>query len=282
MLMENIYSQSEIRRILEENSLAPLKSLGQNFLTDQNVVENIAEAAVSTKNVLEIGPGLGALTRKLADRAEKVVCVEIDRGMVEALSHTLKGYENVTVIHQDFLKTDLDEIRQSHFDGEDFAVVGNLPYYITSKILLKVLEDSEHVTSFTAMIQSEVADRLCAEPGDENYGAITASLAYYGGPEHLFDVSNKCFYPEPEVSSTVIRYVPRKMFDIDRDKYSKTVRGMFSMRRKNLQNNLKASFGIKGDRARTVFQEAGIDGSERAENLSPKDFFILAKAIYNI
>ena len=176
--MEELYSPKVISELLKKYQLAPLKKLGQNFLRDENIVSKIAEAAVQPgENALEIGPGLGVLTQALARRAKKVVAVEIDKGMVQVLSQTLEGLENTHVLWQDFLKADLQQIAQEHFGGEPFAVVGNLPYYITSKCLLAVLEAQAPVLRFTAMVQKEVAERLMAGPGDANYGAITASVA---------------------------------------------------------------------------------------------------------
>lgn len=216
--MPNIYSPAELSALLRAHNLAPLKSLGQNFLIDQNIVEKIAAAAVEPGgNVLEVGPGPGALTLQLARRAGRVVAVEIDRGMLGVLQETLAGQDHVQVLHADFLKIDLAKVAREYFDGQPFAVAGNLPYYITAKCLLKVLESPALPTRFTAMVQQEVAARLTARPGDKNYGAITASAAYYGGAEVLFPVGRGCFLPAPEVDSAIVQFRPRVCVAAERD-----------------------------------------------------------------
>ncbi len=276
--MEELYSPKVISELLKKYQLAPLKKLGQNFLRDENIVSKIAEAAVQPgENALEIGPGLGVLTQALARRAKKVVAVEIDKGMVQVLSQTLDGLENTQVLWQDFLKADLQEIAREHFGSEPFAVVGNLPYYITSKCLLAVLEAQAPVLRFTAMVQKEVAERLMAGPGDANYGAITASVAYYGRAQQLFTVSRNCFLPAPDVDSAVIGIEPRAQFDVPREDYTRIVRGLFAQRRKTLQNNMKNSLQMKNEQIQLALEEAQIPANSRAENLSPEDFAKLAK-----
>lgn len=278
--MEELYSPKVISELLKKYQLAPLKKLGQNFLRDENIVGKIAEAAVRPgENALEIGPGLGVLTQALARRAKKVVAVEIDKGMVQVLSQTLDGLENTHVIWQDFLKADLQQIAQEHFGGEPFAAVGNLPYYITSKCLLAVLEAQAPVLRFTAMVQKEVAERLMAAPGDSNYGAITASVAYYGRVQQLFSVSRNCFLPAPDVDSAVIGIEPRAQFDVPREDYTRIVRGLFAQRRKTLQNNMKNSLQMKNEEIQLALGEAKIPVNSRAENLSPEEFAKLAEII---
>ncbi len=278
--MEELYSPKVISELLKKYQLAPLKKLGQNFLRDENIVNKIAQAAVQPgENALEIGPGLGVLTQALARRAKKVVAVEIDKGMVQVLSQTLDGLENTQVLWQDFLKADLQEIAREHFGSEPFAVVGNLPYYITSKCLLAVLEAQAPVLRFTAMVQKEVAERLMAEPGDANYGAITASVAYYGRVRQMFQVSRSCFLPAPDVDSAVIGIEPRAQFDVPREDYTRIVRGLFAQRRKTLQNNMKNSLQMKNEQIQLALEEAQIPANSRAENLSPEDFAKLAKII---
>lgn len=278
--MEELYSPKVISELLKKYQLAPLKKLGQNFLRDENIVSKIAEAAVQPgENALEIGPGLGVLTQALARRAKKVVAVEIDKGMVQVLSQTLEGLENTRVLWQDFLKADLQQIAQEHFGGEPFAVVGNLPYYITSKCLLAVLEAQAPVLRFTAMVQKEVAERLMAGPGDANYGAITASVAYYGRVQQLFTVSRNCFLPAPDVDSAVIGIEPKAQFGVPRQDYTRIVRGLFAQRRKTLQNNMKNSLQMKNDEIQLALEKAGIPANSRAENLSPQDFAKLAEII---
>ncbi|MBQ4061599.1 MAG: 16S rRNA (adenine(1518)-N(6)/adenine(1519)-N(6))-dimethyltransferase RsmA [Christensenellaceae bacterium] len=279
--MQGIYSQKAVMSILDRHSVAPLKKLGQNFLIDENVVEKIAEAAVVCENVIEIGPGMGALTRKLAKKAKKLVAVELDSGMVKVLEETLSEFDNVTVLNADVLKTDFKMIADEYFNGEPFSVAGNLPYYITAKCILHVLDCKAKVLRFTAMVQREVADRLAASPGGKDYGALTASVRYFGGFDKLFNVSANCFYPKPDVESAIVSIEPKKAFEVDRENYSKTVRILFAMRRKTLLNNLKTGLAIPSKKAQELLEEAGLDPMARAETLSPEDFAGLTEIIFN-
>ena len=275
--MEQLSSPKKIKETLEQFGLSPLKKLGQNFLKDANVTRRIAEAAVLPgEDVLEIGPGLGALTDVLAERAGRVVAVEIDSGMTRALSHTLAHRNNVTVLHADILKTDIKKVAEEYFSGS-FAVAGNLPYYITSKCLFAVLESGAPVTRFTAMVQKEVAERLAAKAGDKDYGALTASIAYYGAVQKILNVPAGCFLPEPDVDSAVIQLTPSKTMDVERKIYARTVKALFAMRRKTVQNNLKAMLGA--EEASAALELAGIDPKARAETLSPETIARLAEII---
>lgn len=277
----NITSPREITRLLSENKLSPLKKFGQNFLCDENVVQKIADSMALTAEdyVLEIGTGLGALTRALAARAKKVVSVEIDKGLLALHAQTLGGLGNVTVLEGDILKCDLNEICREHFEGRPFHVCGNLPYYITSKILMEVLESGAPVLSFTAMVQKEVAQRLSAQPGDTDYGALTASCLFYGRPETLFTVSRNCFYPAPDVDSAIIRLAVEPACDVPRAQYAAVVRAAFSMRRKTIFNNLKQ---LAGANAKSVLESCKIDPKARAQELTPSDFCEIAKSIFQI
>lgn len=275
----NLYSPKAVTELLDRHNLAPLKKLGQNFLLDENVVNKIAEAASDGGNVLEIGPGMGALTRALAKRSGKVVAVEIDAGMLRVQQETLADLDNVTVLHQDILKTDLREIGETYFGGEPFCVAGNLPYYITAKCILQVLDSGAPVKRFTAMVQREVADRLASQPGNGDYGALTASVAYYGTMEMLFPVGAGCFYPKPDVESAVVRILPEKQFTVEREAYSKAVRILFAMRRKTVQNNLKNGIGVNAVTAGELLERAGIGAMQRAEELPPEAFARLAEVL---
>jgi len=275
--MEELYSPRVIAALLEKYQLAPLKKLGQNFLKDANIVARIAQAAVGEGgNVLEIGPGLGVLTHALAQRAGRVAAVELDAGMVRVLSETLAEHANVRVLHADILKTDIAALGREAFSGEPFCVAGNLPYYITSKCLLHVLESGAPVARFTAMVQKEVAERLAAAPGTPDYGALTASVAYYGQAERLLSVSAGCFYPEPDVDSAVVQLVPRPSLSAPRAAYVRAVRGLFAQRRKTVLNNLRREYALGAEAAQDLLTRAGIDPRARAETLSPQDFSRLA------
>ncbi|MDL2236265.1 16S rRNA (adenine(1518)-N(6)/adenine(1519)-N(6))-dimethyltransferase RsmA [Christensenellaceae bacterium OttesenSCG-928-K19] len=276
----NLTSPKEVREFLRENGLSPLKKFGQNFLVDGNIITKIAGSVpLVDGNVLEIGTGLGALTEALAKRAERVVSVEVDKGLIKAHGQTLAGHENITVLESDILKTDLKKMRAEYFDGQPFDVCGNLPYYITSKILLHVLESGAGVTSLTAMVQKEVAARLAANAGDADYGALTASCRYYADAEVLFTVSKNCFYPAPDVDSAILFMdLTRGAFDVDRQSYVKTVRTAFAMRRKTLLNNLRQV--APPARVEQALAMLSIEPAARAQDLSPRQFAELAKALF--
>ena len=275
----NTASGKQTALLLEKYGLAPLKKFGQNFLTDQNITEKIADSMRLSKEdcVFEVGPGLGALTLALASRAKKVICVEIDRGLVAALEEILADTPNVTVICGDILKTDIRQIAKEHFNGS-FSACGNLPYYITAASLIKLIESGAR--DVTVMVQKEVADRLSSPPGSKSYGVLTASVRYYAQPRTLFPVSKNCFYPSPDVDSAIVRMeVEGQHFPVPRDLYMKTVRAAFAARRKTVYNNLSAAFGKKtagSDPAGEALAACGIAPSARAEDLSPEEFLCLS------
>ncbi|MEG1473182.1 MAG: 16S rRNA (adenine(1518)-N(6)/adenine(1519)-N(6))-dimethyltransferase RsmA [Christensenella sp.] len=276
----NITSPREIAQLLQENDMSPLKKFGQNFLCDENVIQKIADAAALTDAdcVLEIGTGLGALTRALCTRAKKTVSVEIDRGLLRLHEQTLADCKNLTIIEGDILQCDIAEICRTHFGGKPFHVCGNLPYYITGKILMKVLESDAPVLSVTVMVQKEVAERLCSPPGNTNYSSLTASCLYYTQPKTLFTVSRNCFYPAPDVDSAILyMQLSHPLCDVDRAEYTKVVRAAFSMRRKTIFNNLKQLVGAD---AKSILESCKIDPKSRAQELTPHDFCDIAKAIF--
>lgn len=279
--MPNLYSTSGVSEMLKQYGIAPLKALGQNFLIDRKVVEKIAEAAVLPgENVLEIGPGPGGLTTALAERAKRVLSVEIDKGMIPILRTTMSNRQNVEILHSDFLKIDINKLSETCFHGEKFAVAGNLPYYITAKCILKALEIPEKVTRITAMVQQEVAERLAASPGGKAYGALTASVAYFGGVKLLFPVARGCFFPAPDVDSAIVQIVPVPSVDALRETYVRVVRALFSMRRKTVLNNVKAGFSLNAEAAAEALGKAGIPLTARAEQLKKEDFAALARVLF--
>ena len=280
--MESI-TFSEIQELLKKYGLSPLKKLGQNFLTDANVIKNIVAAMPidESSNVLEIGPGLGSLTREIAKTAKRIVAVDIDAGMVRVLTDTFADTGNVTIIHKDILKTDINEIKEKYFDGEDFHACGNLPYYITAKCLLKMCESG--AKSMTAMVQKEVAERLAAAPGSKDYGSITASIAYYSVPRLEFTVSKNCFYPAPDVESAIIcAELKEDTLDVERDRYTEVLRACFAQRRKTIYNNLVSAYSKKmsKDDIKNALASVDILPETRAEMLSPEKFAELTKSIY--
>lgn len=279
---------STIREVMTRHGVSFQKKFGQNFLISPQVPVNIAEAAVELIpedcGILEIGPGIGTLTRELSARAKKVVALEIDTSLIPVLEETLADCENTTVINQDVLKTDLAELIEREFTskGLKVAVAANLPYYITTPIIMKLVESKLPLESITVMIQKEVASRLVAPAGDSEYGAITASLAYYGKVERLFNVPAGCFIPAPKVDSTVIRIAMHKDPPVDvKDEQMlfKVIRGAFAQRRKTLSNSLRTEFPkeiIPG-----CIESAGLAADIRGERLELSDFARLADALYD-
>lgn len=268
-------SPREVAAYLKENGMSPLKKFGQNFLCDENILRKIAEAACPTGAcVLEIGMGLGALTHALALRASHLVTVEIDRGLIRAQQEDIGLPENAVLIEGDILETDLEAICRDQFGGAPFYVCGNLPYYITGRILLRLLEAPVPIQAVTAMVQKEVAERLSAKPGDSDYGALTALAGYYAVPETLFTVSPNCFYPAPDVESAVIHInLSKPPLRVSFAEYRAVVNAAFAMRRKTILNNLRRVFGPQ---AQNMLEECSVAPGSRAQELSPAQFACLA------
>lgn len=272
----NTTSPKAVAELLQKYNLAPLKNLGQNFLIDGNIARKIARAAAPEGGMaLEVGLGLGALTRELALRAKKVVSVEIDRGFVRASAETLAGLDNVVVTEADILTVDLAQICAQSFGDGRFYVCGNFPYYITAPVIMRFLESRLPIAALTAMVQKEVAQKLCAKPCDSGYGAITAASAYFGRAEYLFTVSKNCFYPKPKVDSAVFRIEMNAQRTLPYKYYSRVVKAAFSMRRKTVQNSLKPLFGSK---TAQVLEGCGISPAARAQDITPEGFLAIAKA----
>lgn len=254
------------------------KEFGQNFLTDREVVAEIAESCggPNTKTVLEIGAGCGSLTHELALIYENVVALEIDRGLIPLLKYTLGEHRNIKVINADVMKTDIPELLGDAFEKGGVSVCANLPYYITTPILLELLDSRLPFDSITVMIQSEVADRLCALPGTPNYGSVTAYLNYFGTCRKLLKVPAGKFLPPPKVDSAVVRidlYRDRPCKPKDEKIFFRTMRAAFEQRRKTLPNALSAGFGeiSKADITDAII-ECGFDANIRGERLSVADF----------
>ena len=275
--MLNVSSPKILRETLDKYSLSPLKKFGQNFLIDDNILRRIADhVRYESGNVLEIGAGLGALTIKLSERAKNVLVYEIDRGLCAALQETLDELSNVTVINQDVLKAPIEADTQKIFNGENFFVAANLPYYITSPCIMRFLEGKLNFNGMVLMMQKEVAQRLCALPGSSDYGAITAAVSFFSVPRILFDVSRNCFYPRPDVDSTVVYLEAAAYDEAIKDSYLRFVKGLFSMRRKTIYNNLVMQMGFDRKAALKLLEQAGLDPQKRAEALSKEDYLRLA------
>ena len=260
------------------------KKFGQNFLIDENVVEKIVRDAGVTKDdfVLEIGPGIGTMTQILCENAREVVAVEIDDKLIPILTEdTLSWYDNVTVIHEDILKLDIVKLANERNGGKPIKVVANLPYYITTPILMKFVEESSKVKSITVTVQEEVADRLTAKAGTETYGAITAGIDVAGNAEKLMRIPRAMFYPAPNVDSAVVKITMDrdKYGDVDLKAYRAAVRCGFASRRKTLVNNLMQSFKIPRNEAEEIVVAVKGDCLVRGETLSTEDFVDLSRML---
>ena len=282
--MERLTDISVIRDILSRHGFTFSKALGQNFLINPSVCPRMAESAVEGEHtgVLEIGPGIGVLTRELLERAEKVVAVELDRRLLPVLDETLAEYDNLKVVNADVLELDLNRLITEEFDGMDVAVCANLPYYITSPVIMKLLEDHLPVRTITVMVQKEAAVRLCAEPGTRDSSAITAAVRYYCTPELLFHVSSGSFMPAPRVDSAVIqlRLHEPQVHPKDEKTFFKVIRAAFAQRRKTVLNSLSSSLSLDKTALRAILESAGVDATARAERLTLGDFAAIADAVY--
>lgn len=280
----NLSSKRTIDSILSEAGFTFKKSLGQNFLTNPSVCPAMAEAAADENTgVLEIGPGIGVLTAELAEVAKRVVSIELDERLHPVLAKTLGDFENVTVIFSDVLKLDLKAVIAEHFaDCKRVAVCANLPYYITSPIIMSLLESRLPVESITVMVQKEAAERLCADIPGRAVGAVTLAAAYYAEREILFKVPRSSFTPSPNVDSAVIRFnIRHKPLVSVRDEklLFKIIRGAFEHRRKTLVNSVSAAGVVSKNDLITALEKIGIAATVRAEELSLEQFAALADEI---
>ena len=284
--MDKLYSPSTMAKIREKHGFRHSKSLGQNFLSDIHIIEDIVDGSdIEPEDlVIEIGPGMGVLTAAAAERAGKVIAVEIDKKLIPILKETLAEYDNVEIINADIMKTDLTEIVEANrpADGGKVRVIGNLHYYITTPIIMKLLEESVPADSITIMMQKEVADRIKAGPGGKDYGALTVAVGFYCTITHVADAPKEVFVPRPKVDSTVIRLDLRKECPvdlIDQKIFFETVKGGFGQRRKTLLNSLTGVRGLPKPEIADALDAAGIDPKRRAETLSLDEFAAVANEI---
>ena len=277
---------STIRSLCDRYGFSLSKGFGQNFIINPGVCPRIAEAAGIGPGwgVLEIGPGIGVLTEQLARRADKVVSVEIDRRLFPLLDETLAGYSNIKIVEGDVLKVDLRSLIEQEFAGRPVAVCANLPYYITSPILMRLLEERLPVESITVMVQREAAQRLCAPPGTRQAGAISYAVAYYANPEQLFTVQPGSFYPAPKVTSAVIRLEVRRTPAGSLDPAAERalfalIRAAFSQRRKTAVNGISAGLGFDKALVQAAMADAGLDARLRPEQMTLEQFIALQGAM---
>ena len=269
-------AQKEVTlHILKRFGIRMSKKLGQNFLIDEHVVNSIVEAAGIKPGdaVLEIGPGIGTLTQGLAEAGAHVTAVEIDRRLLEVLSKTLEGYENVRVVHGDILRVNITET----VGAPQYKVVANLPYYITTPIIMGLLETKMPIDVLVTMVQKEVAQRMVASPGTKDYGALSVAVQYYTKAEIMFVVKPDSFIPPPSVDSAVIRctVLDKPPVEVDEKIFFRVVRAAFAQRRKTLFNTLKTT-GVPVETLKGILESAGIDGNRRGETLSIDEFAALS------
>lgn len=287
-MAERISTPSRTRQIIEENRFSFKKSFGQNFLIDSNILDNIAECAEITKEdcVLEIGPGIGSLTQVLAEYARSVIAVEIDSALIPILQQTLAEYDNIEILNQDILKTDIQSIIAEKNDGRPIKVVANLPYYITTPIIMNLLEKEHQVDSITVMVQKEVAERMQAGAGEKEYGALSIAVQYYCDVTLDMIVPPTCFMPRPKVASAVItlKLLPeRRVKTKDDALLFHLVKCAFGQRRKTLLNSLhnQGKLGLSKEALANIITSLGWDERIRGEALSPEDFAKLTDAIFD-
>lgn len=276
--MAYLGNAARTKEVLAKYNMSAKKKFGQNFLIDSHVLEGIVEAAGVTDDdlVLEIGPGIGSLTQYLAEAAGKVVAVEIDKTLLPVLADTLSEYDNVTVINEDILKVDLDEI-VSENGGRPIKVVANLPYYITTPIIMKLFESRARIESITVMVQKEVADRMAAGPGGKDYGSLSLAVGYYAKAVTVMDVPPSSFIPQPNVGSAVVnlsRYTEPRVKVQDEMRLFEIVRTAFNQRRKTLSNSLSnnPSLGVSRQEVADAFLKMGVDEKARGEILTLEQF----------
>ena len=286
---KDIATPVRTKEILNKYGFSFKKSLGQNFLIDPNILRNIVSHADLTENsgAIEVGPGIGALTEHLARAAKKVVSFEIDQRLLPVLEDTLSPYDNVKIVHSDVLKADVAQVIEEEMPGiEDIMVVANLPYYVTTPILMKLLNDRLPIRGFVVMMQKEVADRISAKPGTKSYGSLSIAIQYYCTAEVAMIVPKTVFMPAPNVDSAVLRLIkhdepPVKV--IDEDFLFEVTRASFAQRRKTIFNNLQSMLtdGKKNKEAiLAALETAGVEPTRRGETLTIQEFGALADALY--
>lgn len=279
-----LYQQSTIKEIREKYGFKFSKNLGQNFLTDKNIIDKIIEGTGITEKdtVLEIGPGIGVITAEAAERARRVIAVEVDSSLLPILEETLGEYSNVRIINEDVLKLDINRIIEEE-QAERVKIIGNLPYYITTPIIMKLLDEEVKAESITVMMQKEVADRIKTGPGSKAYGAISAAVQYYCTVEKIIDVPRTVFVPQPKVDSVVLKFKLREQKAAvvqDKRLFFECIKAGFGQRRKTLLNSLQTVRGTSKEVIAASLAAAGIDASRRAETLTLEEFGKISNEVY--
>ena len=285
--MYNLTDIGTIKDILSRHGFHFSKALGQNFIVNPSVCPRMAqESGIDGESgVIEIGAGIGVLTAELAKRAKKVVCIELDSKLLPILDETLADFDNVEIINQDVLKTDLAALIEEKFGGMPVYVCANLPYYITSPVIMTLLESRLPIEAVTVMVQREAAQRLCAPVGSRNAGAVTVAVNYYSEAEKLFDVSAGSFMPAPKVDSCVIRMNIRKEPEIkisDEAMFFKMVRAAFGQRRKTASNSISSGMGVPKETVIRAIEECGFPPSVRTESLKMDELALLSEKMCNL
>lgn len=282
--MQKLSDISTIRAVLEKNGFHFSKALGQNFLINPSVCPRMAalSGAADCAGAVEVGPGIGVLTWELSQVAKKVVSIELDKRLLPVLDETLADCDNVKILNADVMKLDLRRMIEEEFPGGKVAVCANLPYYITSPVIMRLLEERLPVTSITVMVQKEAAERLCAHPGERACGAVSAAVWYYAEPEILFQVSRGSFMPAPNVDSAVIRLRIRRTPPVevaDEPFFFRVVRAAFAQRRKTAVNSIANTLGRSKQAVAAAFDAAGVPQNARAEALTLEDFAALTAGL---
>lgn len=282
--MQKLSDISTIRAVLEKNGFHFSKALGQNFLINPSVCPRMAalSGAADCAGAVEVGPGIGVLTWELSQVARKVVSIELDKRLLPVLDETLADCDNVKILNADVMKLDLRRMIEEEFPGGEVAVCANLPYYITSPVIMRLLEERLPVMSITVMVQKEAAERLCAHPGERACGAVSAAVWYYAEPEILFQVSRGSFMPAPNVDSAVIRLRIRRTSPVevaDEPFFFRVVRAAFAQRRKTAVNSIANTLGRSKQAVAAAFDAAGVPQNARAEALTLEDFAALAAGL---
>lgn len=285
--MDRLSSHKATKEVVQKHNFKFSKSLGQNFLIDTNVIDRILEGARVQEGdyVIEVGPGIGTLTKEMGRTAEKVVAIEIDKTLIPILEETLSDFPNIEVVNQDILKVDVQELVKEKLNGGPVKLIANLPYYITTPIVMKFLEEDIPVTDIVVMVQKEVADRMNAQPNSKDYGALSVAVQYHCDTEIVAKAPRHMFMPQPNVDSTVIGLHVReeKKYNVDNEEvFFKTVKASFGQRRKTLLNSLGGLGFLNKDEIRTALQEANIDEKRRGETLSIEEFASLSNAVNKI